>query len=49
MMVGAYPVEELERVSIMADHLDETSAEELPIASGEISLVVAERLPLIDW
>jgi hypothetical protein len=49
MMVGAYPVEELERVSVMTDHLDEASAEELPIAPREISLIVAERLPLIDW
>jgi len=49
MMVGTNPVEELARLSVMTDHLNEASAEELPIAPREISLIVAERLPLIDW
>ena len=48
-MVGTNPVEELERVSVMTDHLDEASAEQPPVAPGEVLLVVAERLPLIDW
>ena len=49
MMVWSNSVEELERVSVMTDHLDEASAEELPVTSREIALVFAERLPLIDW
>jgi len=48
-MIWSNSVEELERVSVMTDHLDEASAEELPVASREIALVFAERLPLIDW
>jgi hypothetical protein len=49
MMVWSNSVEELERVSVVADHLDQTGAEELPVTSREIALVFAERLPLIDW
>jgi len=48
MVVWSDSVEELERVSLMTDHLDEASAEELPVASGEVALVFAERLPLIE-
>jgi hypothetical protein len=47
MMVWSNSVEELERVSVVADHLDQTGAEQLPVTSREIALVFAERLPLI--
>ena len=49
MMVWSNSVEELERVSVVTYHLDQTGAEQLPVASGEVALIVAERLPLIDW
>ena len=48
-MIWPDSVDQLERVSIMTDDLDETSAEELPIAAVQIALILSERLTLIGW
>ena len=46
-MVRSDAVDQLERVSIVTDDLDETGAEELPITAVQIALIFSERLPLI--
>ena len=48
-MVRPDSVDQLERVSIVTDDLDETSSEELPITAVQIALILSERLSLISW
>ena len=49
VMVRPDSVDQLERVSVVTDDLDETSSEELPIAAVQIALILSERLSLISW
>tara|TARA_Y100001937_G_scaffold107206_1_gene149673 strand:+ start:906 stop:1379 length:474 start_codon:yes stop_codon:yes gene_type:complete len=49
MMVRPDTVDQLERVSIVTDDLNQTSAEELAIAAIQIALIFSERLTLIGW
>ena len=48
MMVRSDAVDQLERVSIVTDDLDETSSEELSITAVQIALILSERLSLIS-
>ena len=47
-MVRPDSVDQLERVSIVTDDLDETSSEKLAIAAIQIKLILSERLSLIS-